>query len=273
MTKHLFRLNFTGPKIGKQQAAYEKTESFKVSDSVISRYLDVHVLEVPFQSINYKTDEKFISVWGRDNIAEWGSTLFIKPGLDRKPFRKMLKELGYQKDIEPDVPLSEGGCYIFGDEFILISDIFERFREKFEKILHNADLEKRAYFVPDLVQSESGHIDCDYQIIDSLKLIYGSENLFCEKYGGFETVAKARKTLEEIAGKHNYDIRKYESPKRGKKRNGINSIIHDNKLFTGSVHPEEGEYLQGRGMDVIRVPLGKMNTGSGLRCVYGEFNL
>jgi hypothetical protein len=273
MAKNLFRVKFTNPKSGKQQKAYEKTESFKVSDEAISRYLDVHVLEVPFQSINYKTDEKFISVWGRDNMTEWGNTLFVKPRLDKKPFRKMLRKLGYQKDIEPNVPLSEGGCYVFGDEFILITDAFERFQEKFERILHNAGLEKRAYFVPDLVQSESGHIDCDYQIIDSLKLIYGSENLFCDKYRSFETVTKARKTLEEIAKKHNYDIRKYQSSRLGQKRNGINSIIHDGRRFTGYIHPEEREYLQGRGMESITVPLGIMNTGSGLRCVYGEFNL
>ncbi|MCX6815215.1 MAG: hypothetical protein NTY20_06215 [Candidatus Aenigmarchaeota archaeon] len=288
MVKHLFRVKFTNPKSGKQQKAYEKTESFKVSDEAISRYLDVHVLEVPFQSINYKTDEKFISVWGRDNMTEWGNALFIKPRLSRKPFGKMLRKLGYQKDIEPNIPLSEGGCYVFGDEFILISDIFEKSKGKFEKILHNSGLEKPAYFVPDLTHTEGGHIDCDYQIIDSLKLIYGSGNVFCN--GNYEMFTKARKTLEEIAKRHNYDMRKYESSEDkkiqadiknwekfcselGQKHNGINSIVHDGKLFTGSIHPEEKEYLQERGMDVITVPLGKMNVGSGLRCVYGEFNL
>ena len=273
MAKNLFRVNLTCPKNDNERRVCRKSESFRVSDDALSHYFDIHVLEVPLGSINFKTDEKFTSGWGRDNIVEWGNTLFVKPGINKRPFRKMLREFGYQKDIVSDVPLSEGGCYVFGDEFILIIDAFERFQKKFEKILQNAGLESRPYFVPDLIQSESGHIDCDYQIIDSLKLIYGSENLFCEKYKNYEPVVKARKTLEEIAKRHNYDVRKYKRYGPGKKRNGINSIIHDGRLFTGYIHPKEKEYLQGRGIEAITVPLGIMNNGSGLRCVYGEFNL
>ena len=94
--------------------------------------------------------------------------------------------------------------------------------------------------------------------------------------------------IEEIARKQSFDFREYglyedeQEPidiesddfyyDSFKRLHGINFIV-DNALLTGAIHPEERSYLQGKGMEVVKVPLGKLTPGAGLRCIYGEFNL
>ncbi len=287
MAKHLFRVNLAGAFGPKGKMVTDRSDSFRISDEAISEQMNVHVLDMPL----LEAKEGSISIYGRDNIIEWGDTLYVKPGLaggdSSSPFEKMMRNLGYQKHIEPQFTLSEGGLYVFGKEFFLVSDIFRpELRKKFKKVAKNAGLDVTLYFLPSLTTRDPGHIDCDYQVIDSLRLIYGSNRIFShdEYYRG------VRKKLEGIARRHNYGLRRYVSSEEdeptgtidfncenyhdiARKFNGINSIINNGKLLTSSIHPDERKYLKEKGMEVGIIPLGKVAPGAGLRCVYGEFNI
>ncbi|PIN86388.1 hypothetical protein COV19_04880 [Candidatus Woesearchaeota archaeon CG10_big_fil_rev_8_21_14_0_10_44_13] len=216
------------------------------------------------------------------------------------------------KRVAPCILLSEGGKYVIGNEFVLISNFFKPMKggildipseepgplggprldiEKHDKILLNyvqrikdMSLGKEVYIVPSLTSTNGDHIDCDYSIIDSLRVIYTSPNAFHEEYG-------TKEKLEKIAERHNFDLRLYKNceeeigkidkdagfdvffKERAKHTNGINSIINNGTLLTGAIHSEEKEYLESRGLKVIVAPLGDVDIGAGLRCVYGEFNL
>ena len=178
--------------------------------------------------------------------------------------------------------------YVFSSEFILISDRLESQSKDLQKFVRSVGLDVPVYFLPSLTSTDGRHIDCDFQAIDPLKLIYGSHNVFQnvgdEKY----RFSKGRRMIEEIARKQSFDFREYglyedeQEPidiesddfyyDSFKRLHGINFIV-DNALLTGAIHPEERSYLQGKGMEVVKVPLGKLTPGAGLRCIYGEFNL
>ncbi|MDI6721850.1 MAG: hypothetical protein QMD85_05630, partial [Candidatus Aenigmarchaeota archaeon] len=155
---------------------------------------------------------------------------------------------------------------------------------------------------PSVSSFSRGHIDCDYQIIEDLNVIYVGRNVWDSKG------RKALKNMEEIAREHNYDLRNYKTlpgyislisggeefiehdEKRGmilhepppghrafsryiKVHTGINFIVNENSLFTGFIHPNEEVYLRSKGMQAVEIPLGMMDAGAGLRCIYGEFTL
>jgi hypothetical protein len=188
------------------------------------------------------------------------------------------------KGHHPPFSYSEGGLFVFGDEFILVSGFFEQFAEKIQRVAKKGGLDVPVYFLPSLTSTYKEHIDCDYQVINQLKLIYGSGHVF------HKDNKDAIRKLEQIAKRHGFDIRKYESSEEAppeeeidydrkdhseiaRKFNGINSIVLKDKLLTSSIHPKEAKYLKKRGLDAIIVPLGDVCPGAGLRCVYGEFNI
>ena len=138
------------------------------------------------------------------------------------------------------------------------------------------------HFIPGL--SSGRHIDCDYQIIDSLKLIYVSHNVAVSESESIFRDRKPKSKIEEIANLYGYEVREYptyfadvpkgpqsisESLKRLK---GINFILVNETLLTSSIHPDEKEYLKKRGLEAVVIPLGDVAPGAGLRCMYGEFN-
>lgn len=294
MTKQLFRVNFVNPKNSQEEELVEITKSFQVSDKAISEHIPVHILDLP---ASY-AQKKNIGVYGRDQITEWGNSLFVTPGLLNRsskspsPFEKLMRKAGYRKKIFPDEVLSEGGLYVFGKELILISDRLKQNKEALEKVVKDSGLNLPIYFLPSTTSHSDRHIDSDYQIIDSLKLIYGCHNLFNK---GVDGTKKALSQLEIIAKRHNYDLRLYEFDDTALlddedydldinklidklfhnttiKVNGIN-CINNGIILTSSIHPEEKDYLKQKGLETLIIPLGDVNPGAGLRCVYGEFNL
>ena len=238
--------------------------------------------------------ERGIGVYGRDLIAEWGNTLFYKRGLFEmdlpEPFEKMMRRLNYEGAIIPHEALSEGGLYIFGKEFILVSDHLEPNAEFIRKTAREAGPDVPVYFLPSITSQRHGHIDCDYQFIDSRKLLYASHNVF---HGKTEASVHALAKMKEIARRHNYWLKEYLTGERNGnyaempdewsledairadsiRMNGINLINSANAVLTGSMHSKEKRYLQQHGVESVVVPLGKVGPGAGLRCVYGEFNL
>jgi len=58
----------------------------------------------------------------------------------------------------------------------------------------------------------------------------------------------------------------------GVKLKGVNAIVNERFFFTSYIHPKEEEYLGKKGVKAVVVPMGRVNLGAGLRCVYGEFN-
>ena len=293
MTKNLFRVNFTNPAEEEKEYA-DKHESFKETDGLISQHIPVHVFDVPIRCGNYDF------LFGRDVMVEWHNALLVKKELFQNPsFIDFMEKIGYQKRILPHDSLSEGGCFVFGKEFLLMSDIFEKHKELFLELLKGSRLDLPIYFMPSLTSEYHNHIDCDYQIIDRLRLVYVNENL---NRVNVPKAKKARKTLEEIAKRHDYEIREYKAFDKDYlvtvkeedmvldvdgssvinegdyydfflKMTGINFILNGSRLFTGFVHPEEKEFLQSKGLEAEVVPVGKVNSGAGLRCIYGEFDL
>jgi hypothetical protein len=226
-------------------------------------------------------------MYGRDCITEWGDKLAVKPELMQAPaFMKMMQNLGYKKRMVPARFLSEGGCHVLGKKFALISDRLESEPEvrKFADGL-------AVHFLPGLTSIGGGHIDCDYQIIDSLKLIYVSPNVMVSESDRSIPLFKDKKPksrIKEIAKRHGYKIREYRDYFRDVKRitdpmkalheiakggKGINSIINGNVFITYEIHPAEKKYLRSKGLEVMKVSLGDVSPGAGLRCVYGEFNI
>lgn len=316
MTKHLFRINLTNPATEEERKLVEQVESFRRSDEELSKHFPVHLLDVS-ASQAIKEDG---TCYARDLITEWGNTLFVKPQLignfpfhyfKNSPFKRMMKKEGYKKKILPMKSLSEGGRFVFGEEFVFISNCYgpmpDEMKEFIKKIQpgkygpvlggqeEDIDIDadnhkvqrfigylkkkipgKELYFMP-TIRGGNTHIDCDYQIIDPLRLIYVSIDL-CKNSNTIDRIrSEVKEKLEKIAERHNFELRKYRIIKSEESPsgifNGINSILYNNKFFTGNIHPEEKEYLERRGLEVIVVPLGGVDGGAGLRCVYGEFNL
>jgi hypothetical protein len=269
MAKHLFRPNFTlNGKLTK------RSESFLKTDRALAKYVNVHTI-----NLDYKQAAGKVSMHGRDCITEWGDDLAIIPGLMEIPaFIEIMQRLGYKKRIVPTGIYSEGGLYVFGKEFMLISDVVESEPALFKEAAKCLPV----HFVTGI--SCGGHIDCDYQIIDSLRLIYMSHNVAVSESGRSSWKDKKPKSkIEEIAKLYGYEIREYPSydadvPKEQpiseilKRLNGINSILMNETLLTSSIHPNEKKYLRRSGLEAIVIPLGDVAPGAGLRCMYGEFN-
>lgn len=304
MSKNLFRVNLTNPRNDDEKIVREKTESFSETDKALTPYFSIHVLETPFDL------HKESSWYGRDLITEWDGVLFTKPALFGNPlFKEMMKRLGYKGEIVPHHALSEGGRFILGRDFALISDVYEPFRTELEKTMKITGLNLPLHFVPSVIDTVkyvngAGHIDCDYQIVDNLKILYLNENMIGISS---ELDREAIKIAEEIAREYGYDLREYKSfDEKGpkpvieekdvnyfdsasslitippnnyehsgffRKMTGINSILNSSMIFTGSVFPEEESYLRERGMGCVVVPLGNASPMAGLRCIYGEFSL
>jgi len=294
---HLFRINFTYPNINEPDeiSLAERLRSFRETDEAVSSYFNVHVLNIPMSELR-KNHRGILSMYGRDLITEWGEVLYVSPALldgllsrfsifQNSPLRSMMDRMGYDKKIIPMEVASEGGLHIIGREFILLSDLYLPSRRSFEKIARNGGLDVPLYFFPSLTSTSGGHIDCDYQIIDSLKLIYGDHNVF---NGLGDDFKGARRKLEDIAKRHNYDLREYKSYsdekqidastddfmyEMARQSNGINFLLNGKVLLTSNIHPEEKKFLQKRGLEAVLIPLGKVSPGAGLRCVYGQFSL
>ena len=290
MGKNLFRVEFVNPTDIDEAGVAEITKSFRTTDNVIAPYMPVHILELDAAYAR----KRHGGVYGRDLITEWGNTLFVKPGLLNKinlpwrkksPLEEKLKEIGYDKKVASHEILSEGGLYVIGEEFILISDAYERDADVFEKVIKNTCLELPIYFVPSMTSIRGGHIDCDYQIIDTKKILYGGHNTF---HGDSKDSEKAIKVLEKIMEEHDYELREYvfdetefDEPSGLDfdfkdifcRMNGINFITNNREIFTSSISHEEKRYLHDKNISAFAVPLGDTAAGAGVKCVYGEFTL
>jgi len=295
MKKHLFRIQRTDFKNKEDSREIEEYSNHEETDKALSQYFPLHVLEVPEETFTRKD----LSVYGRDLATEWGNTLYVKPRLLNpilprtfsSPFKKVLKRTGFDKKVVPHEILSEGGMFVFGEEFLLLSDDLIKHKEALEKLARNNGLNQPLYFVPSLTSLWHGHIDCDYQILDAPKILYVSHNVIYEI--GQNDGEHIRATLEEITSNHGFELREFKTEERNTSNDneepttslemleesllksinhtkGINSIVNG-RLFTNSIHPNEEEYLSHRGIKVVKVPIGKMAPGAGLRCLYGEF--
>ena len=223
--------------------------------------------------------------------------------MENSGFEGFVRDLGYQGDVSGTKYFSEGGCFVLGENFIFVSDIFEKTDELFEAYLKfKTGLDVPFNFFPSVSTTYNGHIDLDYQIVDPLKLIYYRPNKGeeCKK-------EKAIETLEQIADLHDYRLRAYcegiklvadenvrpylsqhsegvfglddvplgdpSFTKLIKTWHGINSIVNGNSFFTFYVDSSERNFLEGNGMEVVEIPSGMLDLGAGLRCVYGELDL
>ena len=282
--KHLLRINFIDPRTDSEKEIAEMTSTFTETDKALSPYFNVHVLNMPASAY----EQRDISMYARDQMVEWGNTLYVHPGLvtmfpmsllSSTDFQKHLERLSYNREIVPQEVLSKGGLFVFGKEFIFASDWYEHKYSVFEEVKRRTGLKSPIYFVPTLTSPMDGHIDSDYQIIDSLKLICVNGVLQDEGI---------RKKVEDISQRHNYRIKEFKQPNENeveedhpddalqdaiKRLHELNVILDNNMLFTASIHPKKRGYLEQNRMEVVVVPLGKVRPGAGLRCVYGEITL
>lgn len=278
MTLQLFRPKFLGSSSPAMQS-----RSFHKTDTVLAKYLNIHTATLAADAISE------VSVYGRDCMVEWDGALTVRRHLLGNPtfdFTAWMRNLGYKKPIFGNDMLAEGGRYIFGKKFILASDLHVRDAAFLEYFLKNVAMYTNTYlpihFVPSITSTSGRHIDCDYQIIDTLKLIYISQNAANTaslRWPG----ENAKKRLEDIAELYGYAVRTYpryfDNHSLGKQTTdalaglkGINSIIANETLFTGAIHPDEKKWLDQQGIAVEIMPLHDVDFGAGLRCVYGEFN-
>lgn len=280
----VFKVKVKLPDCSTEEMCIRQTESFGISDTEVSKYIQVHTIDVPF------THETKGCIYGRDAITEWGDTLFVKESLlNNKQFIELMERLGYGKNIELSEFLSEGGRYIIGKEFVFIPKLYEWIWDILEPELRKHVGDIPVYFMPSITSFGREHIDCDYQVVDKAKLIYVGSVLYNNKR---EDCRFACNKLEEIARMHDYDLREYKLPVDCKLlvkddaltyteelvdfiriHNGINSIVDDDLMLTGFIHPDEKAFLEQRGMKVVEVPVGMLDPGAGLRCVYGEFSI
>lgn len=306
MAKHLFRVTLVNPKDTMEEEIVRRSASFEVSDAVLKGHLCVHVQEMD-ASERWGTG---LRIYGRDLMTEWGNHLAVHPSLSypflkkfwkKSPLDVLLSELNYALEVVRDKSSSHGGRFVLGKEFVLFSDDFSTEKRRVKTFLRSAGLDVPYYFLPSLTSIGAGHIDCDYAIVDPARVLYGSPGVFSSPGlirpdDSEKQALKGLKELEHIARAHNFELREYkpdpanylgEAPPDGnrawdasnlweefsKRGKGINLIVDGRNIFTSEIHPEERIYLRGKGIEVVVVPLGKVNMGAGLRCIYGEFTV
>ncbi|MFA6088444.1 MAG: hypothetical protein WC755_01145 [Candidatus Woesearchaeota archaeon] len=293
MTKHLFRVNFINANTSFKEEVEKKSASFKVSDDFLSKHFPVHVFDVSLTDFCYN-----IPIYGRDSMVEWFDTLLVKNQLYAYPgFLDYMKNIGYNKHILPSEYLSEGGQFLFGKNFVLVSSIFKK--ELFDRLFKDVINTENIHSAPFYSNQVQAHIDMDYQLLEEFGIVYYDERLLTKK----DEFRGAATLLERISEQYCCELRKYPQPSEGiviskkdvrtvngkdiyvpniddythldyfKKFNGINFIVDNYKIFTSHIDEKERNYLKMKGADVFIVPTGLISVGAGIRCVYGEFNI
>lgn len=261
--KHLFRFSFrnqkkTPPIINLKDTAYLMAldEELKSADDILAKSFPLYVIPVDLNLdlVNASYDE-----YTRDEMQQLGDIIYI--WLESRKLRMAIRQAGYKKRVVRSEQMSEGGRFVAGNRFCLLSDVFPK-----EVIFDVSQNEKKpVYSVHSFTSVLYNHIDCDYGIVDDAEILYASRLLWDTPISISE--ASSRNTLDTIASETGYQIRMYPN---GEHRNGINFITGSGKIFTTGISPEERAYLRGRGIEVVEIPLRRTASGAGLRCAYGE---
>jgi hypothetical protein len=278
MTSVLVRMRYVNP-------SYDNIDSLGISDEALSRDFKVTVFEIDSEY----ADRNKISFYGRDVMSQWGDVLFVHPKLvsplpylatiffqkllPKSGFVKFLRNNGYTGRIVPYKDLCEEGMFIPGKEFFLISNDFdnESSRGRLQYWMNQGGLSIPFHFVPP-ASTLNSHIDLDYAVVDAERIIYASPAAMEKDH--------IKQSLEEIASSHDYELRvypdthitSYDESALFKSMRGINFIACNRTIYTCSVNRKEKEQLKRRNIKVQKVPLGMVNAGAALRCVYGQYN-
>jgi len=300
MTKNLFRVRLKDPRNEQEHIISRVMERLDETDEALRSHLPVHVLEMQFEDV---INPRYF-LCARDMITEWGNILFVNQELiSQRPFKRLLDTLGYKRRVIKNNSYSEGGLFIFSNDFTLISDRVKSHRKTLRDLSTLLNMPTRIHFLPTFTCSGPEHVDCDYAVIDSAKLIYTSDNVEQESNKGN---GLAKRQITKIASRNGFTLRPFKFPENlkfwgvsdleispGSKTSfvltpkfgddkfadqlrilaGINLITSGNKILTAYIHDQEIEYLRTRSVEAIQVPLPYVEASSGLRCVYAEFNL
>lgn len=260
--KHLFRFSFRNqkrtPPINVKDAAYLMAleEELKRADDILAKYFPLYVIPIDLNLdlVNAHYDE-----YTRDEMQQLGDIIYIWLGSTK--LSRAIRKAGYKKRVVRSEQMSEGGRFVAGNMFCLVSDVFPG--EIISSIAE--DVQKPVYPVRSFTSALHNHIDCDYGIVDDAEILYASPMLWTAPIS--ESEAVSRNTLDTIASETGYQIRMYPN---GEHRNGINFITGDGALFTVGMDEKEKAYLQKRVIEVVEIPLRRTASGAGLRCAYGE---
>lgn len=282
MAKHLLRMKFTDmPNSFPDSQQYGRGEEKLGSvDQLVSKYFPVHSLEVKYFSGQFSDIGK-ISIFGRDAIAEWNKTLFVNPVLRpdsplsiNPSLDSLLSSIGYKKKViytDEEDGTYDAGYFIFGKKFILYSQFFRRSEKGYSQLMKEEEMDQIPFFVK-VQSSPDGHVDVDYAVVDAANLIYYSHTIAAHP----EIVSDIKK----IAKRFGYSAREFKVDHHSvdideilNQLIGINLIQDGNRVMTSSMHPDERRFLEKSGIDVIEIPVGRITTSGGLRCLYGELSL
>ncbi len=250
--KHLFRIKPIGQAPGVDTKLLEELERL---DDQVSTHFPLHLMEVPADEWFYpKEYSGRNTVYSRDFIVDHGGIICAQNILERySEFKRIVRNAGFAGRIIYIPELSEGGCWIFGNSFILVS-------EKLQRYWKVEGVGKPLYLLQ--ATFDHGHIDCDYGLIDDLGILYFRPDILPDN----------QTMLQKIASGSGYELRPYSMPySENINRNGINFISGDGRLLTTYIDSDEREYLERRGLEVLEFPLEHIDSCSGLRCIYGEF--
>src|SRR3989338_4715439 len=114
-----------------------------------------------------------------------------------KELEVLLSEAGYDKSLCIDDVLSEGGLFVAGREFILISGSYKSQQKAVKQALKRLGINIPVYFLQP--SQPTTHIDCEYGISDSARVLYIQPGI------SFYNRIK----LAKIANRHNFELREY----------------------------------------------------------------
>lgn len=313
--RHLFRFSLENiPETEDTRRIRKCSEELDRADEVLARRFQVHTVPVRFEE---RRAEGYME-YARDTMVQIGGMTFVKPEISKflsnlsltgvlgllpwvpqiypfshSKFEREVRRAGYKGGLIPSQWLSEGGQFVVGNKFCLVSDVYFEDPHNIRTMQRIARLTRKSvYPVHSFTSIAHGHIDCDYGIVDDIGVIYtflrlgpvlnkpeSDNELDIELYKG---VVNSRRVLDEIASEHDYKLRWFRINEKSfdlaedrswNSSHGINFLTSNGTLFTTSILPKEKRYLQKHGIEVIEIPLRYVTPRAGLRCVYAELNI
>jgi len=259
----------------------------------------VHVVSIDYEE---KGQEGWLE-HARDVMQQVGAGIFINqtpmpslddltqtnhPNLRSTKLTRTIEEAGFNGNLLPSFLFSEGGKFIPGSKFWLISDAFGK---EVAGAL-SLDLQMSVYRISPLfegerIQLENGeipkkgpdHIDTFYGVVSGARIIYSALPIVPLTYQTELRVAKTKSdtvkkhylnllALSTIASQHGYELRYFGLI--GGQEKGINFIEGEGIIVTNGIKPEEKAHLAKKGIEAIEVTLTNNAGNSGVRCYYAE---
>ncbi|MBI2574906.1 hypothetical protein HYV82_03405 [Candidatus Woesearchaeota archaeon] len=296
--KHLFRFALKNVPEGEgTERARALSAELERADEFLARDFALHVAPVDYgqrQSAAYYEN-------ARDAAFQLGNSVHVKPGIathwsnfsatgilpylipslpKAHPFtssalEKAIRAAGYEGYLHPHDSLSEGGQFVTGEKFCLVTDSY--YAPAVRRVAKLTGTP--TYQVHSFTSIWHEHIDGDYAVVDDALLLYTSLPVgrpvpAQPRFSDHEEIMRhrglvsTRHKLERITEETGYELRTY----RDKEDNnlGINLLTAEGTVFTTGIHPEEKRFLESRGIRVTEIPLRHTTPGEGLRCLYAE---